>query len=273
MRLLNLGCGRRFHPDWVNLDVVEHVPGVRAHDVRRGLPFPRDHFDAVYHSHLLEHFSRSEGALLLAECFRVLRPGGTIRIAVPDLERMAALYLDAVRDVRAGLPGARERHEWLLLEMFDQAARHRSGGDIAEFLEKGGEQVRRFAVERWGAEARDLLASASPRRARSRKLVSAAARLIHPARWPPLLLRALGGERWRLGEFRSSGEVHLCMYDSALLAARLLDAGFDRSRTVSATESSIPGWPRFELDADAAGRPHKPDSFYMEAIKPGGPST
>ena len=37
-QLLNLGCGRRFHPDWINIDLVSAGPGVIAHDLSRGIP-------------------------------------------------------------------------------------------------------------------------------------------------------------------------------------------------------------------------------------------
>ncbi len=105
---LNIGCGRYPHPDYLNLDINPEVQ-----DFVRGLGFPfrlclahRLPFDdasadAIYASHLLEHFGSpiAEGGWmptvhqLLDEWHRVLRPGGDLYVAVPDLETIAARIL------------------------------------------------------------------------------------------------------------------------------------------------------------------------------------
>src|SRR6476646_9135325 len=84
--LLNLGCGQRFHPAWTNLDLTPTDSSIRRWDVTASLPFADASFDAVYHSHLLEHLPAEKALPFLRECRRVLKPGGTLRIAVPDLE-------------------------------------------------------------------------------------------------------------------------------------------------------------------------------------------
>src|SRR5439155_15263636 len=70
---LNVGCGKHFHPAWTNLD-LQARPRVIQHDLRTRLPFPEGRFEAVYHSHVLEHLPRADGLRLLQECARVLRP-------------------------------------------------------------------------------------------------------------------------------------------------------------------------------------------------------
>jgi predicted SAM-dependent methyltransferase len=50
----------------------------------------------VYYSHLLEHFPKHEAQGFTQECYRVLKPRGIIRVAVPDLERIARMYLQAL---------------------------------------------------------------------------------------------------------------------------------------------------------------------------------
>ncbi len=57
--------------------------------MRQGIPFPDRSFDVVYHSHVLEHLSKSEASKFLKECSRVLRPQGVLRVVVPDLEEIA----------------------------------------------------------------------------------------------------------------------------------------------------------------------------------------
>jgi len=67
-----------------------------CHDLRRGLPFPDASFEFVYHSHFLEHLSRENADKFIAECLRVLRPHGLIRVVVPDLELLCRKYLRTI---------------------------------------------------------------------------------------------------------------------------------------------------------------------------------
>jgi len=55
------------------------------HNLLKPLPWNENSVDVIYSSHTLEHFTREEGILLLKECYRVLKPGGIIRVIVPDL--------------------------------------------------------------------------------------------------------------------------------------------------------------------------------------------
>jgi SAM-dependent methyltransferase len=61
------------------------------HDLQYGLPFFDNSVDFLYSSHVLEHLYPNVAELLLREAHRVLRPGGTIRVCVPDLEYAFAL--------------------------------------------------------------------------------------------------------------------------------------------------------------------------------------
>jgi SAM-dependent methyltransferase len=123
VKKLQLGCGPGLLPeDWVNLDgswnafLGKHpvlriciqklqlfpsslldVPwsdDVVVHDLRRPLPFPDQTFTAIYGSHILEHLYLEQARALLAECLRVLRPGGFLRMVVPDLQAMVEKYIE-----------------------------------------------------------------------------------------------------------------------------------------------------------------------------------
>jgi len=48
---------------------------------------------AVYSSHMIEHLDRAQARAFLAEVRRVLRPGGVVRIAAPDLSLLARDYV------------------------------------------------------------------------------------------------------------------------------------------------------------------------------------
>lgn len=62
------------------------------HNLEHGLPFERGVVDFIYCSHVLEHLALPDAEKLVAEMFRVLKPGGMVRLCVPDLARAVALY-------------------------------------------------------------------------------------------------------------------------------------------------------------------------------------
>jgi hypothetical protein len=272
MKLLNIGCGDRFDPGWTNLDIESHAGAVISHDLRKGLPFPDGSFDVVYHSHVLEHFDAKNGAALLRECYRVLRQGGIIRVAVPDLERIAQLYLSSLENVLNGKSDWRGRYEWMKLEMYDQAVRERTGGAMPEFLASSSPADLDFVRQRIGGELAKMLpgtGTVETGRSDSRTVTQRLAQGPKSAA-RGLLRLVLGRERfsaYNLGRFRQSGEIHLCMYDRYSLSRALEQAGFSNPRTLAAAESAIAGWTGFRLDIEPDGRPFKPDSLYMEATR------
>jgi predicted SAM-dependent methyltransferase len=92
-RKLQLGAADKPLPGWLNTDLHDYGRSdIVFLDARQRFPLPDASFDFVYSEHMLEHLSYADGQRCLRECFRVLRPGGTIRIATPSLERLARLY-------------------------------------------------------------------------------------------------------------------------------------------------------------------------------------
>jgi len=92
VRKLQLGAGDSEPPGWICTALL-HVPGRIAYlDVTRPFPFPDESIDYIYSEHLIEHIPYESGLRMLRECHRVLRPGGRIRIATPDLETLVTLY-------------------------------------------------------------------------------------------------------------------------------------------------------------------------------------
>jgi predicted SAM-dependent methyltransferase len=123
---VNLGSGIEVAPGWINVDAspnallagaplpilrllyrqtrsnrfltvdeyVERLDGNRFvhHDLTRSLPFIDSSVDFIFSSHFFEHLTRDAGAEVLRETRRVLRPGGVIRIGVPDLALAVELY-------------------------------------------------------------------------------------------------------------------------------------------------------------------------------------
>jgi predicted SAM-dependent methyltransferase len=276
-RLLNLGCGGRFHPDWENLDFSPIAPSVRAHDLRKGIPFPDESFDVVYHSHVLEHFPKGDAPVFLRECHRVLKQGGVIRVAVPDLERIARMYLRALEKASQGAIGWNENYDWMLLELYDQAVRETSGGSCYEYLRQDPIRNWEFIHERFGAEA-----VAAREAARKKGVAQQNKTELFRVKWSYIshnvwkvcrnkligaILRREELEALQVGWFRRGGEVHLWMYDGYSLAKLLLREGFFDPSVRTATESQIPHWAQYCLDNEPDGRAYKPDSLYMEAVK------
>jgi predicted SAM-dependent methyltransferase len=262
--LLNLGCGPRTHDDWVNVDFVASGPGVLVHDLSRGLPFPDRSFRAVYHSHVLEHFPK-EGALsFVKECYRVLKPGGRIRVVVPDLEGMARRYLESLDDALQGKPGGDANYDWMAIEVLDQMVRGVPGGEMAKYLQREDLTNEAFVADRIGSDIRDGLLKArhdSPMSLRSLKN-----RFVGLRDGVMGLALGKGYEAFRLGRFRMSGEVHQWMYDRYSLARLLKACGFSDPEVKSATSSGIQDFERFGLDL-YKGVPRGTSSLFMEAVR------
>lgn len=246
LALLNLGCGTRTHDEWNNLDFspyarLAHWPRLSAAaarvgliseqrytllrgidpdiihwDLRRGIPFPDGSFDLVYHSHLLEHLDRDAGAAFLGECLRATRPGGVIRIVVPDLRYLAERYLETLAELDHNGTGgdALARHDVTTEALFGQMVRRDYTGERGQ----------------------------------------------HP------VLRRL--EQMFRGDAEKASELHRWMYDRHSLARLLEEAGFREPREEAADTSRVAGWARFHLDTNPDGSVYKPESLFMEAIRP-----
>jgi predicted SAM-dependent methyltransferase len=124
MFILNLGCGTKAssYPGCVNidwsvylrlkkniilriiarpfflngyrLDRLRSLPdNIYIYNLAKGIPYPEGSVDVCYHSHLLEHLDRDVAVAFTKEVFRVLKPGGVLRISVPDFERYARDYV------------------------------------------------------------------------------------------------------------------------------------------------------------------------------------
>ena len=101
---LHIGCAGHLLDGWLNSDVHPRTGNVLRLDATRRFPFPDGVFVHAYSEHVIEHLSFSQAASMLDECFRVLSPGGKVRITTPDLSFLVDLH---GRSPSAG--GARNR--------------------------------------------------------------------------------------------------------------------------------------------------------------------
>jgi SAM-dependent methyltransferase len=89
---LNIGCGKFPRPGWINLDNKVR-PGVDCvADLGADLPFPDGAVDYAVAIHVLPHLPLDALAPALARVRRVLKPGGVLRLALPDLEKAIDAY-------------------------------------------------------------------------------------------------------------------------------------------------------------------------------------
>ena len=120
---INVGCGQRPTRGWRNFDnsfslrlsKIRFLPGlslklglldcaqyqfisfardnnIEYADAARRLPLADESVDVVYSSHMLDHLDREGADRFLAEAHRVMQPGATIRIAVPDIRLQVSDY-------------------------------------------------------------------------------------------------------------------------------------------------------------------------------------
>lgn len=98
VRRLNWGCGDRGEPGWTNSDFKDGPDIDITADIRDGLPVDDGTFDYVVSVHALPMISLPDVVPVLSEIRRVLRPGGVLRLCLPDLDRAIAAYTSADAD-------------------------------------------------------------------------------------------------------------------------------------------------------------------------------
>jgi SAM-dependent methyltransferase len=269
---LNFGCGKRFSENWINIDFHSDDRRVRRVNLLSGFPYPDNSMDAVYSSHVLEHFRRSEGVYLITEAFRVLRKGGILRIVLPDLEGSCGEYLRIL-----SLPEDDEKkklYSWIIVELVDQMVRTEREGEIGSFIRglstDTNDDFRRYILSRTqtGFLDNEALQSITPWQKLGRltpqklaaKLTYAYIKLVSA-----LLPRNLRG---MVHINTDIGERHRWMYDGYSLKLLFEESGFSQVKRMKHDESAILGFRADLLDEEADGSPYKRNSIYMEGVKP-----
>lgn len=113
MKKLHLGCGKKIIPGWINIDAVPQSHDVCIDDVSLLSTVDDASSDEIYACHVLEHFGRNSTSSVLETWFRKLKPGGLIRISVPDVQAVFDKYRQGTSlKVLIGLLYGGQRNEY-----------------------------------------------------------------------------------------------------------------------------------------------------------------
>jgi predicted SAM-dependent methyltransferase len=273
MEFLNLGCGYKYvkAKEWLNADMLAVGDDVVKCNFLNGIPFETGRFDLVYHSHVLEHFAKDDGEKFIAECYRILKTGGVIRIALPNLEVIAKEYLKNLERAAAGDPDANNDYDWMMLEMYDQTVRNKMGGNMMNYLTQEVISNEQYVFGRIGEGGKKWRAEYSAKSEPATKNTSVLKKILNR---PSLIFKGLKELYIRLllpkkdyayyktGQFRFGGEIHQWMYDRYSLGRLLEKTGFKNIVVRSADTSYIDQWKDYKLDDISENA-----SLFIEAIK------
>jgi len=134
VRKLHVGAGKCVLAGWLNTDIKLEMSDVFFLDAIKPFPFDENAFDYVYSEHMIEHISRPDASFMLRECRRVLKPGGTLRIATPDLQVITGLY---------GNDGDVDKHhyvKWITDKLVNNASEYHTGFVINQAFYSWGHQ-------------------------------------------------------------------------------------------------------------------------------------
>lgn len=92
MTKLHLGCGTKHLKGYTNID-IRYLPGVdEVNNIKFLRNYKTDSVDLIYACHVLEHFGRWEYKEVIKRWFEILKPGGVLRLAVPNFGAICNYY-------------------------------------------------------------------------------------------------------------------------------------------------------------------------------------
>ncbi len=270
---LNVGCGKKFHPDWENIDMVSHSKHVRAYNLLKGFPYADNEFQAVYHCQVLEHIPKESAATFIKECYRVLKTDGILRVVVPDLENIMKEYHRLLQENLTNPTAASEaNYDWIMLEIYDQTIRNNTGGQMREFLAQEKLTDPDYMAGRMGfvgSEIRKTTEQETTSQKMNRVIKETGLfgfLKLSGSMVKQKTLNLLLGEKYRVGSFRLGGEVHYWMYDRFSLTRLLKSVGFKDIQIKTPHTSDIPDFNNYELDVKNE-MIYDPTSLFIEARK------
>jgi predicted SAM-dependent methyltransferase len=113
VRKVQLGAGASRLKGWLNTDIEPGADGLAYLDATKRFPFEDRSVHYVFSEHVIEHLTYEEAKSMIAEAYRVLAPGGKMRVSTPDLMQFIALFdKNPSEEARAYIDGKRTWHRW-----------------------------------------------------------------------------------------------------------------------------------------------------------------
>lgn len=143
VKRLQLGTSNNILDGWLNTDTLPNHDSVVYLDATKRFPFDNNTFEYIMAEHMIEHIEYQAAEVMLRECFRVLKPGGRVRFATPDLRVLLALHSREKTDAQTNyinwlvarlMPGVRQCQDVFVINnafrawghcfLYDQEALH-----------------------------------------------------------------------------------------------------------------------------------------------------
>ena len=273
---LNLACGKSYikQNDWINIDYIPIDNNVVRANLLDELPFEADSIYLVYSSHFLEHIPKSQVVLFLSECFRIIQPGGVIRLVLPDFEKLCSEYLEQLHK------GNFEKANFCVTEIVDQCVRQQSGGDLKSLYQHYGSNPHdnEDMIQYIKACNGETLEESPDQDNINQKFLNLAKnpnllykKLTYKLEkfWIHFLVSFLPKNfRQQNVSFANTGERHQWLWDFTQLKHFLELVGFEKVNRYDYKTSQVDNF-SFSLDVDSFGFPRKGwESMYVEAQKP-----
>jgi predicted SAM-dependent methyltransferase len=134
IRKLHIAASNNLLPGWLNTDISLSHKSLVYMDATNQFPFDNNTFDYILAEHMIEHITYAGAQFMLRECFRVMKPGGRIRVATPDLRVLLALH------EREKNPAQREYIEWAVTRFLPEVRECKEVHVINNFFQSWGHQ-------------------------------------------------------------------------------------------------------------------------------------
>lgn len=225
-------------------------------DIRNGIPFEDESFDAVYAMHIVEHLNYEENKNFVSEIFRILKYGSVARLSTPDLHNKVVQYFEAIENYKRQ-PNLfnYQRFQLALALLIDQQCRTRSGGKLEQIIKS------KSVDQDYRSKGLDIFHSGEN------------PKLIYNSLYPNNMFKKIVDYGIRkyydtIG-FRHKQflEKEKWMFDDVSIKLLLSDAGFGEVSVCTPSISRIPNWNDYLLDQDFETGRELDYSVYAEGIK------
>lgn len=253
MKYLNIACGKTFidNEDWINIDFTTNTPSIKKANLFKGLSFRDNSFDVVYSSHFIEHIPKEHLEIFLADCLRVLKPNGVIRLVTPDLEFLINEYVENIKSKK------HFKANFIAELLLDQCVRLTSGGNLAKLIHEiknsDDSDTKAYVIKLLGPDifedihisSESYINKALNKVRKDPKIIINILSMVWIRSIIKLLPKSFRNTNVSLA---SIGEKHMWVYDFLNLSKSLNKVGFSDSKKLTFKETTFENYIFSELD-------------------------